>query len=114
MVHPLGAQTITWEGPRMATVEPRPKDNPKAWRVSWRLDGKRGAPVQSITIVTSREEADRAALLAKAHSHALTREQMLAMLNPQVKRAGETVAELCTRYVASLHVEGSTRKEYER
>lgn len=99
----------------MARIEQREqRSGATSWRVSWRLNGRRDGAWQSVTVTSSAKEAKRVAALAKAHGHGLTRDQMIAMLDPARAVVGETVAQLCRRYVASLSVEASTRRGYER
>ena len=99
----------------MARIEERRQvSGAIAWRVSWRLDGRRDGPWQSVTVTASAKEAQRVALLAKAHGHALTRDQMRTMLDPSRELVGETVTHLVRRHVESLIIEDGTRKEYER
>lgn len=97
----------------MARIEPRPTTDPKAWRVSWRLDGKRAGAWQSVTFADEKA-AEKAAALVKAHGHRLTREQLHAILAPKGPVAGRTVADVCSAFVESLSIAASTRKEYER
>lgn len=98
----------------MAAVEPRPKINPKAWRVRWRLDGRRDGEWQSVTVTKSAKEADRIALMIEAYEHRLTRAQVIAMQNPARNEIGKTVAAFCRGYIDTLSITGGTRREYER
>lgn len=82
-------------------------------RVTWRLGGARTGARQSLTLTTE-DNALTVKALVEARRHNITRDQVLAMLDTDVTPAGRTVADVCRRYVDSLTIEDSTRREYDR
>jgi integrase len=98
----------------MAKVQERPRrDGGTSFRLTWRLGGRRDGEWQSATFADE-TSARRAEALVEAHANALTKAQLQALVTPVEQTVGETVSDAVARYIAPLHVAGSTRREYER
>jgi integrase len=98
----------------MAKIQKRPRrDGGTSYRLTWRLGGNRSGEWQSATFADE-VSARKAEALVEAHANALTRAQLEALIKPSETVLGETVADAVARYIAPLHIAGSTRREYER
>jgi integrase len=98
----------------VAKVWERKNKTGSTWKVSWRLGGGRDGSWQSLTVASSKADADDVAALAKRHGHRLTADQIRELIDP-TPQTSITATDWCKRFVTSLTgIEPATRGEYER